>query len=33
MMWIKNGKIYSGGGICVGNMWYSNPIEAGARIR
>ncbi len=24
-MWTKNGKIYSGGGICVGNMWYSNP--------
>lgn len=28
MMWIKNGKIYSGKGVCVGKMWYSNPTEA-----
>ena len=26
-MWRKDGKIYNGGGIVVGKMWYSNPTR------
>ena len=26
-MWTKDGKIYNGGGIVLGDMWYSNPTR------